>query len=123
MAISPTAAQLTTQANSINRTKYFPIEFYCTNMLPNTTYNAYIDGILINAFCKPFGGKMGSPLTSDGTGKLLVVYMFSIPYVQSFLVNPNVPNNNLIQFSKTVTFVDPFNRSSTVQFPFCVKSG
>ena len=90
-------------------------------MMPNTTYNVYVDGQLVNAFCKPYGGKLGSPLTSDATGKLRAQFMFSVQYLQKYLVNPKA-NNNLISSSKTITFIDPYNQSSTASIPLLMKS-
>lgn len=119
MIVSPSA--LTVQANQIVRTKYFPIEFYLANMLPNTAYDAYIDGQLVNAFCKPFGGLLGDPLKSDSTGKLRVQLHYSVQFSQQFLTTPNL-NNKLIESSKTITFVDPFNRKSTANIPFLIKA-
>jgi hypothetical protein len=110
----PFPTQLTTQATSIARVKYFPIELYCTNMLPSTTYDVYLGTQLINAFCKPYGGKLGAALTSDASGKIRIQYMHAVPFNQTFLVNPSTKTSNLINMNPTVTFVDPFgNRSST----------
>jgi hypothetical protein len=110
----PSSSTLTTQAKSINRVKYFPIEVYCANMLPNTTYDVYLGTQNVDAFCKPYGQKLGAPVTSDAGGKLRMQYMHSVPYNQVFLVNPSPGTSNLISSTPTLTFVDPFgNRSST----------
>jgi hypothetical protein len=124
MAIYAANAQLTTpQTSNISRTKYFPIEVSCSNMFPNTTYDAYADGQIINAFVKPFGGVLGGPLTANSSGKLTFQYHVGIPYNQSYLVNPNVSNTNLVESSITLTLVDPYNRSSTKTIPLLFKSG
>jgi hypothetical protein len=108
-------SQLTTQATSIQKVKYFPIELYCANMLPNTTYDAYLGTQLINSYCKPYGKTLGAPLTSDATGKLRMQYMHSVPYNQSYLVNPSVQVSNLISSNPTISLVDPFGNRSSVQ--------
>jgi hypothetical protein len=123
MGSSLTSSQLTTPAKTINRTKYFPIELYCVNMIPNTTYDAYANGQLINAFCKPYGGNLGSPLTSNASGKLTIQYHASVQYKQQYIINPSVGNNSLVQSSIVINLVDPFNNSSVVKIPLLLKSG
>lgn len=123
MPVSTTTSSLTSQATSVAKVKYFPIEIYCANLLPNTTYDAYANNQLINSFCKPWGGKLGSPLTANSSGKLLFQYMTSVQYEQTYLVNPSVANNNLINTAITFSLVDPFNRASTISIPFILKSG
>ena len=118
----PQSGSLTTQATSIQRVKYFPIELYCANMIPNTTYTAYVNGQNVNQFCKPYGGKLGAPLTSNAAGKLRLQYMMSVAYNQNFLVPPAL-NTNMIQTTQTITFVDPFNKSSTANLPLFLRSG
>jgi hypothetical protein len=119
-----TASQLTTPAIGTPRTKYFPIELYCTNMLPNTTYDAYMDGQLVNAFCKPFGGKLGSSLTSGSNGKLTFQLHIGVTYNQDFLVNPAGGGTAiLIQGTKTIVLIDPFNNASTFNLPISLQAG
>lgn len=118
----PFSSQLTTQATSINRVKYFPIELYCTNMLPNTKYDAYLGTQLIDAFCKPYGGTLGAPLLSDSTGKLRLQFMHAVPFKQSFLVNPSTKTSNLINANPTISFVDPFGNRSTIQINIVMAS-
>lgn len=121
--ISQSPGQLTTQVTSnLSRVKYFPIELYCTNMVPNTNYDAYINGNPVNAFCKPYGGTLGTQLQSDATGKLRMQYMHSVQYTQQFLVNPKASNTNLIQSTLSITLIDPFNNSSTAKIPLLMKS-
>lgn len=123
MPTTSTADQLTTQATSIAKVKYFPIELYCSGMLPNTTYDAYANATLINAFCRPYGGRLGSPLTSNSSGALVFQYLSSVQYAQQYVVNPPVSNNNLISSAITIHLVDPFNHSSTINIPLVLKSG
>ena len=119
---TPSPASLTTPATTFPRTKYFPIELYLANMLPNTTYDAYVDGQLVNAFCRPFGGNLGSPLTSDVNGRLIVQYQVAVPYNQQFIVNPVASNTNLVSAQKIISFVDPFGKTSSTVLPFILKS-
>lgn len=123
MASSFSSQQLQTQATKIAKTKYFPIELHCSNMIPGTTYDAYANSVLINAFCRPYGGRLGSPLTSNSQGQLTFQYLASVNYVQSYVVNPQVGNNNLIESGITIHLVDPFNNSSTYTIPMTYKSG
>jgi hypothetical protein len=118
------AAQLTTPANSTPRTKYFPLELNCANMLPNTTYDAYMDGQLVNAFCKPFGGILGGPLTSNAGGRLTFQLMLSVIYKQQYLVNPGGGSGAVsVASAKTLVLIDPFNNSSTFNLPISLQAG
>ena len=117
--VQPSA--LTTQATSIARVKYFPIEVYCANMIPNTTYDAYVNGQLVNAFCKPYAGKLINTLTSNAQGKLRFQYMMSVAYNQNFLVPP-VVNSNIINATQSINLVDPFGRSSTYKLPVMLRT-
>jgi hypothetical protein len=116
----PFPSELTTQVSAIQKTKYFPIEIFVANMLPNTAYDAYVGGQLVNAFIKPWGGTLGGPIKSDQTGKVRLQYMMSVPYNKQFHVNPLA--NNLIETSVTLTLVDPFNRSSSANIPIMFKA-
>ena len=119
------ASQLTSAATSTPRTKYFPIELYCANMLPNTTYDAYMDGVNVNAFCKPFGGGLGSPLTSGSGGKLVFQLHVSVTYKQAYLVNPGGggTNGTAVSSARVLTLIDPFNRKSTFNLPIALQAG
>lgn len=118
-----TSPALTTPTSTINRVKYFPIELHCTNMIPSTVYDAYANGVLINAFCKPYGGVLGAPLKSTVGGKLTFQYHAAVPYRQTYLVNPPTSNNATVSTAITINLVDPFNNSSTVSIPLLFKSG
>jgi hypothetical protein len=106
-------ASLSTPARSIAKVKYFPVELYCTNLIPNTQYNIFANNINVNQFCKPFGGKLGSPLVSNSSGMLIIQYMAAAPYIQQYLVNPSSSNGSISPTKTTITLVDPFNNSST----------
>lgn len=121
--INATAADLTTPATSIPRTKYFPFELYCVGMIPNTVYDIYLDGILWNAYCKPFGGNLGSPLKAGANGKIKIQMHVAVKYSQQYLVKPNTSNTNIMTKTHTVTLIDPFNNSSTMTIPIQLKSG
>ena len=116
-----TATTLNTQATSVRRIKYFRVPIYCANMIPNVTYTAAINGINIGPYCKPKGGVLGGPLTSDSTGKLQFTYLLSIPYNTTFLTNPSNTTGILNQ-SKVITMTDPFGRISITYLPITMKS-
>jgi hypothetical protein len=76
-------------------------------MIPNTQYDMYVDGVLMNAFCKPYGKNLGNPMISGPDVKLLVQYHMGIPYNHKYLVPPtNI--SGLMTNSKMIQFVDPF---------------
>ena len=112
---------LTTTATNIKRVKYFRIPLYLTNMIPNVVYTAAVGGVNIGPWCKPDGGVLGGPLTSDATGKLRLTYHLSIPYNTSFLTTPNI-NVGLLQNKMLVTFTDPLGGTSITYLPITMKS-
>ncbi len=118
-----TAADLSTPAVSIPRVKYFPIELACAGMLPNTVYDIYLDGTPYNAYCKPFGGNLGSPLKSTAQGKLLIQMHVRVRYTQQMLVSHSLTDTNIMTKVHTVTLIDPFNNSSVQTIPITLKSG
>lgn len=116
-----TVSTLNTPASTLTRVKYFIVPLYLANMLPTTTYTASINGNNIGQWCKPRGGKLGDPLTSDSTGKLQLTYMLSIPYNTTYLTNPSI-NAGLLQQNKQITFTDPLGRTSITYLPVTLKS-
>ncbi len=114
-------SELTTPVSVIQKTKYFPAEIFVANMLPNTVYDAYVGGQLVNAFCKPWGGNLGSPIKSDQTGKVRFQYMMSVNFNRQFHMPPTA-NNALIESTVTITLIDPFNRSSSANIPVLFKA-
>lgn len=119
------SAQLTTPATKLGRTKYHPVELYCTNMIPGTQYNAYYDGVLVNAFCKPFGGNLGDNLLSSAQGKLTILFLMSISYNPKYLVvptNTNNSNSNIYVQNKQFQLIDAFGRSSITYIPTVLKA-
>jgi hypothetical protein len=92
-------------------------------MLPNTVYDAYMDGAKVNAFCKPYGGALGGALKSGANGKLTFQLHLGVTYKQGYLVNPSGGGKNLISSTKTITLIDPFNNSSAFSLPISLKSG
>lgn len=118
-----TSIDLTTPASSFPRQKYFGIPFYAAGCLPNTTYDAYLDGTLWNAFCRPQGGVLGSPLISGQNGKIIFTMHLQVKYLQSYLVPPLQSNSNILIKTHTVQLIDPFNNSSTISIPITLKAG
>jgi len=114
---------LTTSAASFPRQKYFAVPLKCVNCLPNTTYDIYLDGTPWNSYTKPFGGVLGSPLTSRSDGKLFLQVHMRTKYIQNYLVAPTLANTNIMQKTHTITLVDPFNNSSTITIPVTLKAG
>lgn len=122
MPVNLNSEQLTTpNVGSIGRTKYFPMEIFCTNMKPNTTYDAYFDGVLVNAFCKPWGGDLGASLTSDVNGRLMILFLFSIQYYQQFLM-VQTSDKNMISASKVFELRSPTGSSSITYIPMVLKT-
>lgn len=122
MPISVSSDALTTPATNIIKTQYFNVELRCVNMVPNTQYDAYVDGAKVNAFCKPFGGNLGDPLLSGPDGTLVLQYHMGISYVQKYVTKPNTPlQPQLVNKPKMITFVDPKGRMSTTYLPVTMK--
>lgn len=115
------ASTLSQSAGTTTRVKYFIVPIKLTNMIPNATYQAAVNGINIGAWCKPQGGQLGDPLLSDATGKLILSYMYSIPYRTTYLTNPNI-NAGLLNNLKTITFTDPLGGVSISYLPTTLKS-
>lgn len=116
-------AQLNIQAQNIVKTKYFPIELSCSNMIPNAQYNAFVGSTNVNDLCKPYGGKLGQQIVASATGKVIFQFMVAVQYNQQYLVNPIADENSLVNGSLILTLIDPFNRSSTVNIPVLLKAG
>lgn len=112
---------LSTPTTQVTRIKYFTIPIYLANMLPNVTYTATVNGTNIGPWCKPEGGVLGGPLTSDVTGKLRLTYMMSIPYNKTYLTNPRI-NIGILNQQKTIVFTDPLGGTSISYLPITLKS-
>lgn len=114
------ANALTTSAKSIKKVRCFPIELSCSDMTINTQYDVYMDGIKINAFCKPYGKNLGDPIISDMNGKAMVLLLLDIQYDANYLTAQNT-NNGYYTQSKIIEFRDPTGRSSRIQLPINLK--
>jgi hypothetical protein len=115
---------LTTPTQTIARVKYFPIEVTAVSLLPSTHYTAIYNGVVVNAFCKPFGGVLGQQLISNPTGQLLFQFLMGVPYNQTYLVNNGTTTQNGISLSTTVSTLqlqDPNGNLSTTYLPINLK--
>ena len=120
MTISITEDVLTTSTTKVLKTRYFSIELQCVSMVPNTQYDIYVEGVLMNAFCKPYGKNLGDPLISGPDGRLLVQYLMSIPYNQQYLtIKADV--SGYMAKSQMIEFRDPSGRSSVTYIPIRMK--
>lgn len=122
MTFSFSNESLTTQVTKVDKTKYFPVELYCTNMVPGTKYNVFYDGINVNGFCKPFGGNLGDSLISDQTGRLIVLFLVSMQYKTQYLV-AQTPNANILSITKKIELVNAQGTSSITYLPLVLKAG
>jgi hypothetical protein len=122
MVLAISADQLTSASRGLSKTKYFPIELFCSNMLPNTNYDVFYDGIQVNEFCKPFGGNLGDALTSSSDGKLTTIFFLSVQYNQQYLSGTN-SMDKLIKSKKVIEFRSPQGVSSITYLPMLIKSG
>jgi len=118
--VTQTSDALTTPTSQITKTRYFSIEITCAGMVPQTQYNAYVDGVLVNAFCKPFGGNLGDPLIAGTNGQLVLQYLMGVPYNQKYVTTPT-STTDLINKPLMITFVDPKGRASTTYLPVILK--
>ena len=118
-------AVLTTQVSSLQRVKYIPLEIHAVSLLPSASYKIYYNGILVNDFCKPYGGDLGAPLVSDVYGKLSFLFLMSISYNQSYLVNntpvPNDTNPQLSNITATLELEAPNGNRSVNYIPISLK--
>jgi hypothetical protein len=122
MILSVTNSTLTTAAQKIKKVRYFSVEIYTAGMLPETQYDFYVDGVLSNAFCRPFGKNLGAPLVSGKDGKLLVQYHMSIPYDQQFLTaKVDAEESGYMAKSNMFEFVDPLGNRSQTYYPIRIK--
>lgn len=120
MAISITDTSLTTSAQRIKKIRYFSVELQCVSMLPNTQYNFYVDGVMMDAFCRPFGKNLGDPMIAGEDGKLLVQYHMGIPFDQQYLTT-KVDEGGYMSKTKQFEFRDPSGNSSTTYYPIRLK--
>ncbi|HYT43391.1 MAG TPA: hypothetical protein VEP90_13720 [Methylomirabilota bacterium] len=120
--ISVTNTALTSATSKVQKVRYFSIEVVATSMKPLTQYNMFVDGVLMNAFCKPFGLPLGAPMVADSTGKLIVQYHMSIPYNQTYLTAKVDKGIGYILKTKQIQFVDPNGTTATTYIPVRIKS-
>src|SRR5262249_38054428 len=100
------------------------IEILCTNMRPNTTYHAYYDGVLVDAFCKVYGKNLGDPLTSDPFGKMMIFFMVSVQYKQQFLSVDKTNNDNTVLAQKAFELrTANGNEVSVTYLPMFLRAG
>lgn len=121
--ISP--SQLTTQVRVLAKTKYFPLEIQGVGLKPITIYDAYFDGIKVNAFCKPYGKNLGDPMISDDAGKLKIQFHMAIQYNQKYLTAPAnaSDSSNIFNHHKTFQLTDPSSgKSSLYYIPILLKA-
>ena len=120
--ISVTNTALNSITSKIQKVRYFSIELVVASMQPLTTYNMFVDGVLMNAFCKPYGKVLGAPMISDANGKLVVQYHMNIPYNQTYLTAKNDGGTGYISKTKQIQFVDPNGSTATTYIPVRIKS-
>jgi hypothetical protein len=111
---------LTMNTKRIRKTRCFPIELSCSDMPINTQYDVYMDGVKINAFCKPYGKNLGGDIISDANGKIMVLLLLDIPYDANYLTTQNTTEGYYTQ-AKIIEFRDPSGKSSKLQLPINLK--
>jgi hypothetical protein len=122
MILSVTNATLTTAAQKIKKVRYYSVEVFSAGMLPETQYDFYVDGVLSNAFCRPFGKNLGDPMISGKDGKLLVQYHMSLPFDQQFLISKiDAQESGYMAKSKMFEFVDSKGNRSQTFYPVRLK--
>lgn len=62
------------------RSKAFQVPISATGLKPNTNYDFFLDGIQYNWAVKPWGGTLGSQLTSDEFGTLDFYFLYDFQY-------------------------------------------
>lgn len=112
---------LSSQTKQVQRTKYFSIMVKANGLKPSTQYSAIYNGVVVNQFCKPYGGNLGQQLVSTDSGTIQFKYMMAVPYNQTYLVNNvsgNLEQNTTLSTSTaTMQLQDPSGVSITTYIP------
>jgi hypothetical protein len=72
------------------RSKAFNIPIESGSLKPNTKYDFYLDSILYNWACKPWGKNLGDDLVSDDEGKLYFNFLYDFQYEGNYAFD-NLP--------------------------------
>ena len=102
---------------SVPQTKYLPVEVHCSNLIPNTHYDVFVNDNNVDALVRQYGNRLGAPLTSDKFGKLRFQYMLAMPYHKAYLVKPNPSRTGLVQEPLIITVQDPWGHVSSQILP------
>ena len=104
---------LTTPAQKIVKQRCFPMEIAAKGLVPLTKYNAFLDGINVNAFVKPYGKNLGDQITSDNKGQVKLLFLMNIAYNENFITT----NSNQVTLNRNKVFElkDP-NGVSTISY-------
>lgn len=120
MALNLSSELLTTRTNKISRKKCFVIDLYFVSMLSNTKYDVFLDGINVNAFCKPFGKNLGDSLISSSTGIISANLLMDIEYDNNY-ASLNAGDNVMINKSKLLEVVSPSGVRTGFEIPIILK--
>ena len=114
---SPDAPNTPLPVPSVPQTKYLPVEVHCSNLVPNTHYDVFVNDNNVDAYCRQYGNRLGDPLTSDQFGKLRFQYMLAMPYHKAYLTKPNPSRTGLVDESLLITIQDPWGHTSQQILP------
>lgn len=86
-------------------------------MLTNTTYQFFLNGINMGWACKPFGGILGGPLTSDNFGKLSFILLHDQRHSTGYITT----NMNVVQSYLKCELRPPSGPSGFFYMPLYLK--
>lgn len=99
------------------RSKTFSVPIKMVSLLTVTTYTFFVNGINMGWACKPFGGILGGPLTSDVNGKLNFQFMFDQQHLSGYIAN----GTDILTTRLTCELRGPNNLSTFFYIPISLK--
>jgi hypothetical protein len=107
---------LTTQSSKVVKHRCFPIEIAAKGLAPKTNYNAFFDGVNVNAFIKPYGKNLGTQIISDAKGQIKALFLMNINYNENFITNTQTTAKSITR-NRVLTLVDPNGNATTSYIP------
>lgn len=103
----------------VARSKVASVPISVTSLRPNTVYSFLVNGINMNWACKPFGGTLGSNISSDSTGTVNFQFLHDQRHMQG-LMGTGVVSNTIVTQLKA-QLVDGANNSTFFYIPVHMK--
>lgn len=97
------------------RSKTFAVPATVNGLRPTTNFDFYLDGILFNWACKPWGGNLGDQLQSDIYGKLNFIFLYDFQYEGNYAFD-SIPNTTTPASAYNQPGPDVYNYFTTTRF-------